>query len=140
MSWTSPYENRLRLLTHCHELISDPHLALKQLDHMQRLAPLIPAHFGQMLTWLWPAPADPRDEEAKAEAIKEHVGNIRAPISEGDYALYRGRLLRLCLAEAIAPESVAGLLGWDATTFAFQRTCDDWPLRVVCSAHRIVGG
>jgi hypothetical protein len=136
LSWTSPFENRHRILLQCRAVADNPETALDKMDEVQRLAPLIPAHLGQTLPWLWNT-TDPREETALLPAITDHVGGL-VPVSETDYSLYRRQLLRLCLAEVIAPETVANTLNPNSATFAWQRIHDDWPLRVVCLAHRLI--
>jgi hypothetical protein len=138
LTWTSPFENRHRILLACRAVADDPEAALDQLDGVQRLAPLVAAHLGQTLAWLWYAPADPRDELEMLTAMTGFLQGIRLPESEPDYGLYRRHLLRLCVTECVAPEMVAHSCISDQTSFAFQRIHDDWPLRVACLAHRLI--
>jgi hypothetical protein len=138
LAWTNPFENRHRLLVHCRPIAENPALAFDQLDEVQRRAPLVPAHLAQTLAWLWPTAVDPRDEAALASAITDTLGGVDLPISEGSYLLYRRHLLRLCVAEVIAPETVAAMLSPDRASFVYQRIHDDWPLRLVCLAHRLI--
>jgi molecular chaperone DnaK (HSP70) len=37
-----------------------------------------------------------------------------------------------------APETIASLRSPDRTSFEYQRILDDWPLRTVCLAHRLI--
>ncbi len=138
MSWTNPYENRHRILAQCRVVAEDPEAALSQLDAVRRRESLIPAHLGQTLAWLWHAREDPRDENTLLAVIKEYLGGVNHPAAEAQYDLYRWHLLRFCVAELIAPETVANLLVPDRVAFVHQRIYDDWPLRTVCLAHRIV--
>ena len=109
LSWTNPFENRHRILQQCRAAAEHPEVTLAQLDEVQRQAPLIPAHLGQTLMWLGQM-TDEREEEALQSATAERLGGVTLPVSEADYALYRQHLLRLCIAEVIAPEMVAEML------------------------------
>jgi hypothetical protein len=138
LTWTSPFENRQRIVAKCRYLAEHAEQALAALDDLQRCAPLLSAHLGQALSWLYYSHGDPRDESALRSAVNDCFRDLRPPLGEHDYALYRPYLLQFCLAEAIAPETAAHVLGPMQAPFAFQRILDDWPLRTVCSAHRLI--
>jgi hypothetical protein len=138
LSWANPFESRHRILADCRTVADNPEAALEQLDAVHRQGPLVLTHLGQTLGWLWHVSTDPRDEEALVSAIEDHLQGLGPAVSETDYALYRRYLMRLCVAEVIAPETVAAVHYPDRATFAHQRILDDWPLRVVCLAHRLI--
>jgi hypothetical protein len=138
LAWTNPFENRHRLLPHCRPIAEQPGSALDRFDEIQQRAPLVPAHLAQTLAWLWPIAPDPRDESALAATITDSLGGVDVPFGENSYRLYRRALLRLCVVEAIAPETVASLRYPDQASFVNQRIHDDWPLRLVCLAHRLI--
>ena len=138
LAWTNAFENRHRLLLHCRPIAERPELALEQLDEVQRRAPLVPAQLCQSLTWLWPTAPDPRDDSALGDAIMEALGGADLPPAENSYLLYRRLLFRFCLAEFVAPETVAAMSIPDRASFIYQRIHDDWPLRLVCLAHRSI--
>jgi hypothetical protein len=138
LSWTSPYENRHRVLLECRPMADSPESALAKLDVIHRQAPLVSAHLGQTLGWLWQTAPDTREESKLSSAVQEYLGGLDRPVNEGDYSLFRRTLLSLCVAEVIAPEVVADVLDPQRTSNAFYLIHDDWPLRVVCLAHRLI--
>jgi hypothetical protein len=138
MCWTNPYENRQRILSHCRAVAENPEAALEQLDEVHDLAPLVTAHLGQTLPWLFDPAADPRDEHELSAVMAEYLGGVDFPVARADYAHYRKHLLRLCLSQIIAPEAVASMLFTKSAPLALQLVLDDWPLRAVCAVHRLI--
>ena len=140
LTWTSPFENRHRILAQCRDLAENPEASLAKLDEIQRRAPLALAQLGQSLAWVWYAPPDPRDDSALLSAVNDHLGGLLQPVGMSDYALYRPYLLQMCFAEVLAPETAAQFLSAERAAFAYQMILDDWPLRTVCLAHRLIWG
>lgn len=138
LTWSSPFENRHRILARCRAVAENPEASLASLDDLRRCAPLVAAHLGLTLSWLWHASADPRDESEMRSAVNDHFRDLPPPVGASDYALYRENLLHFCVAEVIAPETVAQFHYAERTPFAFQMILDDWPLRTVCLAHRLI--
>jgi hypothetical protein len=138
LTWTNAYENRHRILAECCRVAEKPEGALLWLDKVHSRAPLIAAHLGQSLGWLWTIQTDPRDNSALSTTIMYHLGGMNGPVGQADYALYRQHLLRMCVSEVIAPETVANLLSTGKNAFSAQLIYDDWPLRVVCLVHRLI--
>jgi hypothetical protein len=138
MTWTSPFENRHRILKHCRWAAERPEVALQHLDEVQRLAPLVLPHLHDTLAWLWLEPEDPRDDETLFSIICDKIGGVGPTVCETDYELYRQHLLRLCITEVIAPETVVNIWDGNSSSFGFQRVHEDWPLRTVCLAHRLI--
>lgn len=139
MTWTSPFEHRHRILASCREVTDDPHTALADLDQVHRYAPLIAAHLGQTLGWVSYV-ADPRDPADVQAALSDCLLGLFQPLGDQDYSLYRQHLLELCLTEAVAPEWIVPALGPQGTSPACQMILDDWPLRTVCLARRMILG
>ena len=138
LSWPNPYENRHRILSQCRVVADDPETALEQLDAIQYRAAIIPAHLGQTLGSIFHTAGDPREARSLLAVVNQHLGGTNHPVNEPEYGLYRWHLLRLCVAEFIAPETVANLHIMDRAAFVYQRIHDDWPLRTVCLAHRLI--
>ncbi|HZZ81702.1 MAG TPA: J domain-containing protein [Gemmataceae bacterium] len=138
LAWTSPFENRHRILQYCRPIAERPDEFLHHLDDFFQQMPLVAVHLAQTIGWLWPMPAEPRDERTLAAAVRDGLGGIDLPLSEGSYRMYRKHLQRFCLSESIAPETVAHLLNPDGASFFFQRIDADWPLRLLCLVHRLI--
>jgi hypothetical protein len=138
LAWTNPYENCHRLLVPCRAMAEKPEAALKNLDSIHRLAPLVAVHLGQTLSWLWQPSVDERDEGTLKKVIAGQLDGLSRPANEDSYAFFRPHLLRLCIIDTVAPEIVANLIGHDRASFLCQRIQDDWPLRTVFLAHRLI--
>jgi hypothetical protein len=135
-SWTNPYENRNRILPHLLKWANDPESALEELDEINSRAPFVIVHLGQTLGWL--AFAAPRAHEIKdlGTLFATYFDGVRHPVSEPDYFLFRWYALRFCIAEFISPETLSSIFSPRQETYLSQRLLDDWPLRLVCLAHR----
>lgn len=138
LAWTNAFENRHRILQQCRAVAEHPAGGLEKLDAVEARAPLVLAHLGQTLGWLWHTLADPRDDAALTSVVEAHCGDLEPPSGELGYRFYRKSVLALCVTECIAPEMVANLLWPQRDSFVWQRIHDDWPLRIVCAAHRLI--
>jgi len=138
LTWTSPIENRHRILAPCGALADQPETALATLDGLHRHAPLVVSQLGQCLVSLGYSSWDRRDQSALHALASAHLVDLTAPMGEPDYAVYRPFLLRFCVTEVFPPETMAIVLRNTGEAFASQRIWDDWPLRTVSAAHRLI--
>jgi hypothetical protein len=138
LTWINPYENRHPLLLPCRAIAERPDVALKVLNAVFRYERLVVVHLAQTLSWLWQFSADEREASVLRKVVLNCLGDLNHPINEASYLIYQQHLLRMCLTEMVAPETAADFLTPDRDFFVCQRIHNDWPLRTVYLAHRVI--
>jgi hypothetical protein len=142
-SWSRPLAeyrtDLMRFLAQVSAALED-HLTL--FDRIRARFPALLLQMGNMLTSLQytaEPPPDPRSGATMAERLFELVS--ASPWQ--NYPRFREVLLSYCVSECVAPESVATALAelpnhWLKDRHLSQAVFDDWPLRYVCLAHRLL--
>lgn len=143
-SWYVPFaEVRPRLLNYLCSVDREPEKLVGELDCLRRDAPATLSLFGNLLVQLECSvesmPDDPRTPALLGQMTRAFLASQR----DTKYAWLRLRLLKYCVREAVAPETVAAIAtegreDWMAALPDLAESITaDWPLRYVCQAYRL---
>lgn len=146
--WNSSTNVRSVVIPILIDLLSQPEIALVELDKVVRIAPTVLQYFYDVLDQVALAWIDDSDTPAGRVTAERIVHfQILSPMS--GYSMSRESILRFCLDEFISPESLAATLEAEqdvalvfdgSKTQTFESIRNDLSLRFLCKAHRAVYG
>lgn len=145
LSWRRPFvEYRAALLAWIGRLIAEPVAGLAVLDHVNKYGSALLAQFKQMLDQLDAQPHAPEDELGAPHA---EIANRFERLVTGQrwlgYPALRPRALHFFLETWACPDDLAHAISnrdhlrLSKDEHLGDRLAGDWPLRLLCRAHRL---
>lgn len=143
-SWTvQPWELNVDAMRILADLARQPRELLDAFDQLQELSPGLLAQLGLLLDYA-ESSRERADPDWPAEELSRIVLELVDLSSWQEYHLFRSKLVQFCTEELVAPERAAQILQqqdrfWlNAERHLGQAVLEDWPLRYVYQAHRLL--